>query len=76
MLVLFGTSPNPVGDFPAKCLQKPPKKNNYNVKTSWAKASLSIRVYVSNWDDEKRLPAVRLKTNSIRTRSYITWPGK
>ena len=36
----------------------------------------SICVYVLHWDDEKRLPAVRLKTSLIRSRSYITWPGK
>ena len=38
--------------------------------------SLSICVYVLHWDDEKRLPAVRLRTSLIRNRSYITWPGK
>ena len=50
--------------------------NNYNVKTVWAKASLSVCVRVLRWDDERRLPAVRLKTSSTRTRSYVTWPGK
>ena len=59
--------------------KKMPAKNTKKTtmfKTLRAKASLSICVYVLHWDDEKRLPAVRLKTGLIRTRSYITWPGK
>ena len=50
--------------------------NNYNVKTVWAKASLSVCVHVLHWDDERRLPAVRLKTSSTRTRSYVTMARK
>ena len=51
---VFGTSPNPVGDFPVKCLQKAQKTTTLL----------------------KHRGPVRLKTSSIRTRSYITRPGK
>ena len=68
VFLLFGTSPTRMLVISTD--------NNCNVEIAWAKASLSVCVHVLHWDDERRLLAVRLKTSSTRTRSYVTWPGK
>ena len=68
VFLLFGTSPTRMLVISTD--------NNCNVEIAWAKASLSVCVHVLHWDDERRLPAVRLKTSSTRTRSYVTMARK